>query len=76
MSTRPRGAAMVRLVQLILAIALLTGPAQAADKIALVCSGTQALEDRVPARPRFFLKGALLQLNLHQTEACQAQAGS
>ena len=41
---------MVRLAQLILAIALLTGPAHAADKIALVCSGTQTLEDRVPRR--------------------------
>ena len=29
---------MVRLAQLVLAIALLTGPAHAADKIALVCS--------------------------------------
>ena len=27
---------------------LLTGPAYAADKIALVCSGTATLEDRVP----------------------------
>ena len=39
---------MVRLAQLILAVALLTGPAQAAEKIALVCSGTATLEDRVP----------------------------
>ena len=39
---------MVRLAQLILAIALLTGPAEAGDKIALVCSGTEALEDGVP----------------------------
>ena len=39
---------MVMFAQLI--IALLTGPAQAADRIALVCSGTQTLEDRVPRR--------------------------
>ena len=41
---------MVRLAQLVLAIALLTGPAHAADKIALVCSGTQTLEEGVPRR--------------------------
>ena len=39
---------MVRFTQFVLAIALLTGPAYAADKIALVCSGTATLEDRVP----------------------------
>ena len=31
-----------------LTLALLTGPAYAADKVALVCSGTATLEDRVP----------------------------
>ena len=39
---------MAKLAQLILTVALLTGPAYAADKIALVCSGTATLEDRVP----------------------------
>ena len=39
---------MFRLAQLVLATALLIGPAYAADKIALVCSGTQTLEDGVP----------------------------
>ena len=41
---------MFRLAQLVLATALLIGPAYAADKIALVCSGTQTLEDRVSHR--------------------------
>ncbi len=39
---------MIRTVPLALAVALLTGPTQAAEKIALVCSGTATLEDRVP----------------------------
>jgi hypothetical protein len=39
---------MVRLAQVVLAIALLSGPAYAADKVALVCSGTATLEDGVP----------------------------
>ena len=41
---------MVRLAPLVLAIALLTGSANAADKIVLLCSGTQSLEDGVPRR--------------------------
>ena len=36
------------MVRLIVTLALLTGPALAADKLALVCSGTATLEDRVP----------------------------
>ena len=39
---------MIRTVPLALAVALLTGPTQAAEKIALVCSGTATLENRVP----------------------------
>ena len=55
---------MVRLTQLVLAIALLTGPAYAADKIVLLCSGTQTLEDRVPRR----ITGQTLTMDLqHKT---------
>ena len=39
---------MVRLAQLALMLVLLTSAAHATDKLALVCSGTATLEDRVP----------------------------
>ena len=55
---------MIRTVPLILAVALLTGPVYAADKIALVCSGTATLEDGVPHPLASSLSATLVRASL------------